>query len=400
VDVDTVLAGLFELIAPHLTEKQRRLLAGAGARALGRGGGARMARISGLSRPTVYAGVRELEDPPDPGGRIRRPGGGPKRRTTTDPGLLAALDALVEPDTRGDTDSPLRWTCKSTAQLADTLTAQGHPVSDDTVGRLLKQQGYTLQRTQKTEEGAQHPDRDAQFRYVNEQAREHLAAGQPVISVDTKKKELVGNFANGGREWQPAGEPERVGVHDFPDPEVGKAIPSGIYDLGANTGWVSVGTDHDTAAFAVATLRRWWEQVGRAAYPAATRLLVTADAGGSNGYRVRAWKTELARFAADTGLAVTVCHFPPGTSKWSKIEHRLFSHISTNWRGRPLVSHEVIVELISATTTRSGLKVRAALDKGAYPLGVRVSDRELAVVPLRRHHWHGEWNYTVLPTAA
>jgi hypothetical protein len=400
VDVDTVLAGLYELIAPHLTEKQRRLLAGAGARALGRGGGARMARISGLSRPTVYAGVRELDERPDPGGRIRRPGGGPKRRTTTDPGLLPALDALVEPDTRGDPDSPLRWTCKSTAQLAGALTAAGHRVSDDTVGRLLKQQGYTLQRTQKTEEGAQHPDRDAQFRYVNEQAKQQLAAGEPVVSVDTKKKELVGWYANGGREWQPAGEPERVGVHDFPDAEVGKAIPYGVYDLGANAGWVSVGTDHDTAAFAAATLRRWWEQVGRAAYPAATRLLVTADAGGSNGYRVRAWKTELARFAADTGLAVTVCHFPPGTSKWNKIEHRLFSHISTNWRGRPLVSHEVIVELISATTTRSGLKVRAALDKGAYPLGVKVSDRELAAVPMRRHDWHGEWNYTVLPTAA
>jgi len=395
-----VLAGLYELIAPHLTEKQRRLLAGAGARALGRGGGARMARISGLSRPTVYAGVRELDERPDPGGRIRRPGGGPKRRTTTDPGLLPALDALVEPDTRGDPDSPLRWTCKSTAQLAGALTAAGHRVSDDTVGRLLKQQGYTLQRTQKTEEGAQHPDRDAQFRYVNEQAKQQLAAGEPVVSVDTKKKELVGWYANGGREWQPAGEPERVGVHDFPDAEVGKAIPYGVYDLGANAGWVSVGTDHDTAAFAAATLRRWWEQVGRAAYPAATRLLVTADAGGSNGYRVRAWKTELARFAADTGLAVTVCHFPPGTSKWNKIEHRLFSHISTNWRGRPLVSHEVIVELISATTTRSGLKVRAALDKGAYPLGVKVSDRELAAVPMRRHDWHGEWNYTVLPTAA
>jgi hypothetical protein len=399
VDVDAVLGGLFELIAPHLTEKQRRLLAGAGARALGRGGGARMARISGLSRPTVYAGVRELEDPPDPGGRIRRPGGGPKRRTTTDPGLLAALDALVEPDTRGDPESPLRWTCKSTAQLAGALTAAGHPVSDDTVGRLLKQQGYTLQPTHKTLEGAQHPDRDGQFRYVNEQARSHLAAGQPVVSVDTKKKELVGRYANGGAEWQPAGEPERVGVHDFPDPEVGKAIPYGVYDLGANAGWVSVGVDHDTAAFAVATLRRWWAQLGRAAYPAATRLLVCADAGGSNGYRVRAWKTELARFAAEAGLAVTVCHFPPGTSKWNEIEHRLFSHISTNWRGRPLVSHQVIVELIGATTTRSGLKVRAALDNGAYPLGVKVSDGELAAVPLRRHDWHGEWNYTVLPAA-
>jgi hypothetical protein len=259
--------------------------------------------------------------------------------------------------------------------------------------------GYTLQRTQKTEEGAQHPDRDAQFRHVNEQAKQQQAAGEPVVSVDTKK-ELVGWYANGGREWQPAGAPERVGVHDFPDAEVGKAIPYGVYDLGANAGWISVGTDHDTAAFAAATLRRWWAKVGRAAYPAATRLLVTADAGGSNGSRVRAWKTELARFAADTGLAVTVCHFPPGTSKWNKIEHRLFSHISTSWRGRPLVSHEVIVELISATTTRSGLKVRAALDNGPYPLGVKVSDQELAAVPMRRHDWHGEWNYTVLPTAA
>jgi hypothetical protein len=315
VDVDTVLAGLYELIAPHLTEKQRRLLAGAGARALGRGGGARMARISGLSRPTVYAGVRELAERPDPGGRVRRRGGGPKRRTTADPGLLGALDALVDPDSRGDPVSPLRWTCKSTRELAEALTAQGHPVSDDTVGRLLKQQGYTLQRTHKTLEGAQHPDRDAQFGYVNEQARSHLAAGQPAISVDTKKKELVGRYANGGLEWQPAGQPERVLVHDFPDEELGKAIPYGVYDLGSGAGWVSVGTDHDTAAFAVATLRRWWEQVGRGAYPQAERLLVTADAGGSNGYRVRLWKTELARFAAETGLQVTVCHFPPGTSK-------------------------------------------------------------------------------------
>ena len=400
MDVDAVLAELFELVAPHLTEKQRRLLAGAAARALGRGGGARMARISGLSRPTVYAGVRELDAPPDPRGRVRGPGGGPRRLVERQPGLLSALDELVDPDTRGDPESPLRWTCKSTRQLADALGAQGFQVSDDTVGRLLKQQGYTLQRTQKTLEGAQHPDRDAQFRYLNEQAREHLAASQPVVSVDTKKKELVGRYANGGREWRPVGEPEQVAVHDFPDPEVGKAIPYGVYDLSANAGWVSVGTDHDTAAFAVATLRHWWEQTGRGAYPHAERLLITADAGGSNGYRIRAWKTELARFAAETGLAVTVCHFPPGTSKWNKIEHRLFSHISMNWRGRSLVSHEVIVELIAATQTRSGLKVRAELDRGRYPLGVRISDRELAAVPLRRHDWHGEWNYTVLPTAA
>jgi Rhodopirellula transposase DDE domain len=356
--------------------------------------------ISGLSRPTVYAGVRELDAPPDPRGRIRRPGGGPRRLVERDPGLLQALDELVDPDTRGDPESPLRWTCKSTRQLADALAGQGFQVSDDTVGRLLKQQRYTLQRTLKTEEGAQHLERDAQFRYANQQAKQHLAAGQPVVSVDTKKKELVGRYANGGREWQPADEPERVGVHDFPDEELGKAIPYGVYDLGANAGWVSVGTDHDTAAFAVATLRRWWQQVGRALYPTTTRLLVTADAGGSNGYRVRAWKTELARFAAETGLAVTVCHFPPGASKWNKIEHRLFSHIAMNWRGRPLVSHEVIVELIAATTTHSGLKVRARLDRHSYPLGVKISDRELAAVPLRRHGWHGEWNYTVLPAAA
>jgi hypothetical protein len=400
VDVDAVLGGLYELVAPHLTEKQRRLLAGAAAKALGRGGGARMARISGLSRPTVYTGVRELDTPPDPGGRIRRLGGGPKRLVQRQPGLLAALDALVDPDTRGDPESPLRWTCKSTRELADALGAQGFQVSDDTVGRLLKQQRYTLQRTQKTEEGAQHPDRDAQFRYINDTARGYLDQGLPVVSVDTKKKELVGNYANGGAEWQPVGEPERVNVHDFPHPELGKAIPYGVYDLGANAGWVSVGVDHDTAAFAVATLRRWWQQAGRTLYPNADRLLVCADAGGSNGYRVGAWKLELARFAAETGLQVTVCHFPPGTSKWNKIEHRLFSHISMNWRGRPLVSHQVIVELIAATRTHTGLKVRAELDRGSYPLGVKVPDRELAAVPLQRHGWHGEWNYTVLPAAA
>jgi hypothetical protein len=400
VDIDAVLGGLYELIAPHLTEKQRRLLAGAAARALGRGGGAWMARISGLSRPRVYTGVRELDQPPDPQGRIRRPGGGPKRAVERQPGLLQALDELVDPDTRGDPESPLRWTCKSTRQLADALAGRGFQVSDDTVGRLLKQQRYTLQRTLKTQEGAQHPDRDQQFRYVNEQAKAHLTDGQPVVSVDTKKKELVGRYANGGAEWQPTGWPERVGVHDFPDPTLGKAIPYGVYDLGANTGWVSVGCDHDTAAFAVASLRRWWETMGKALYPTAGRLLVTADAGGSNGYRIRAWKTELAAFAAEIGLQVTVCHFPPGTSKWNKIEHRLFSHISMNWRGRPLISHEVIVELIAATTTHPGLRVYAELDRGRYPLGVKVSDRELAAAPLRRHDWHGEWNYTVLPAAA
>jgi hypothetical protein len=401
VDTDTVLAATFTAILPHLNERQRRLLLGAAARALGRGGAGRVVQASGVSRPTVDAGIRELAQPggAERSGRARRPGAGRRRLVERDPGLGEALDRLVDPDTRGDPESPLRWTCKSTRQLAGALTAQGHPVSADTVGRLLRAQGYGLQRTAKTLEGRQHPDRDAQFGYISEQATVQLAAGQPVVSVDAKKKELVGAFANGGAEWQPAGQPEKVDVHDFPDPRLGKAIPYGVYDLGANTGWVSVGTDHETSAFAVATLRRWWHGVGRAAYPAADRLLVCADAGGSNDYRRRLWKTELGRLAAETGLAITVCHYPPGTSKWNKIEHRLFSHITMNWRGRPLVSHQVIVELIGATTTGAGLTVHAELDQGAYPKGVKVSDHELAAVPLRRHAWHGEWNYTVLPQA-
>jgi Rhodopirellula transposase DDE domain len=390
VDRDEVLAATFSLIGPHLTERQRRLLLGAAARALGYGGVSRVARLAEASRPTVRRGAAELDQPADPRGRIRQHEG-PKRRRDTDLGLLQALDRLVEPDTRGDPQSPLRWTCKSTRELAEALTAQGHPVSDDTVGRLLREQGYRLQRTVKTLEGAQHPDRDAQFRYLNQQAKVHLAAGQPVVSVDTKKKELVGRFANG--------EPDQVNVHDFPDPKLGKAIPYGVYDVGANSGWVGVGTDHDTAAFAVQTLRRWWQQVGRLAHPQADRLLVCADAGGSNGYRVRAWKAELARLAAETGLQVTVCHLPPGTSKWNRIEHRLFSAISMNWRGRPLESHDVVVELIGATTTRTGLRVRAELDRGRYPLGTKVGDQSLAAVPLVRHEFHGEWNYTVHPAA-
>jgi Rhodopirellula transposase DDE domain len=401
VQPEQLLGAIYELVSPRLDERQRRLLAAAAARTLGRGGITMVARATGMSRQTVYDGLADLDDATGlAAGRARRAGGGRKRLTERDPGLVAALEALVDPVTRGDPESPLRWTCKSTAQLARALTAQGHPVSDDTVGRLLKQQDYTLQRTRKTVEGAQHPDRDAQFGYLNEQARAHLAAGQPVVSVDTKKKELVGDYANPGQEWQPQGAPVEVKVHDFPDKQLGKAIPYGVYDLGANIGWVGVGTDHDTARFAVATLGRWWEQAGRALYPDAERLLVTADAGGSNGYRVRAWKTELARFAAATGLAVTVCHFPPGTSKWNRIEHRLFSAISVNWRGRPLVSHEVIVELIGATTTRTGLRVHAELDRGVYPLGVKVSDAELAAVPLTRHDWHGEWNYSIAPRTA
>jgi hypothetical protein len=315
---EAALARTYALIWPFLDERQRRLLLAAGSRGLGRGGISRIARATGASRQTVHTGLAELDGRVGLAGRVRRPGAGRKRRRDLDPGLVPALEALVDPDTRGDPESPLRWTSKSTRQLAEALSGAGHLVSDDTVGRLLREQGHTLQRTRKTLEGAQHPDRDAQFHYLNEQAREHLAAGQPVISVDCKKKELVGQYANGGREWQPTGQPERVKTHDFPDAELGKAIPYGVYDLGANTGWVSVGVDHDTSAFAVATLRRWWQQVGRVAYPHATRLLVNADAGGSNDYRRRLWKTELAKLAAETGLEITVCHLPPGTSKWNK----------------------------------------------------------------------------------
>jgi len=400
---EEALGVMFAVLSPHLDERQRRLLAGAQARALGRGGVTVVARATRLGLTTVKKGAVEIDQGPEVTGRVRRPGAGRPKAPEQDPELMAALDALVEPDARGDPMSPLRWTAKSTRTLADELTRQGHRVSASTVAGLLTGLGYSLQATSKQVEGAQHPDRDGQFRYLNEQARAHLAAGQPVISVDTKKKEVVGNLANSGREWQPKGSPVRVDVHDFPDPKVGKAIPFGVYDLGADAGWVTVGDDHDTAAFAVATIRRWWEQVGKSAYPQAERLLITADAGGSNSYRSRLWKVELGRLAADTGLQITVCHFPPGTSKWNRIEHRLFSHISMNWRGRPLTSHETVVDLIGATTTRTGLKVRAELDRGSYPTGVKVADKDLAAVPLQRHDWHGDWNYTVTmtrPTAA
>lgn len=402
---EEALAAMFAVLSAHLDERQRRLLAGAQARALGRGGIAMVARASGMARSTVRIGTSEIDQGPELTRRARRPGAGRPKATAHDPGLLAALDALVEPTARGDPESPLRWTCKSTRKLADELGAQGHRVSARTVAELLVGMDYSLQATAKQVEGAQHPDRDGQFRYLNEQARQHLADSQPVISVDTKKKEVVGNLADKGREWRPKGSPVRVDVHDCPDPNIGKAIPYGVYDLGADQGWVSVGDDHDTASFAVATIRRWWQLVGKVAYPDAARLLVTADAGGSNSYRSRLWKVELGKLAAETGLAVTVCHFPPGTSKWNRIEHRLFSQISLNWRGRPLVSHEVVVDLIGATTTRTGLRVRAELDRGRYPTGVKVRDAELAAVPLIRHDWHGEWNYTITsattrPTAA
>ena len=313
-----------------------------------------------------------------------------------DPAVVAALERLVDPTTRGDPESPLRWTSKSTRTLADELCAQGHSVAPRTVAKLLHESGYSLQATRKTREGRDHPDRDAQFRYLSGQINAHLGSGDPVVSVDTKKKELVGRYKNAGREWQPTGQPEQVEVYDFIG-EAGKAIPYGVYDVAANAAWVSVGRDHDTAAFAVATLRRWWQAMGRPLYPHSRRLLICADGGGSNGYRVRLWKVELAALAAETRLEITVCHLPPGTSKWNKIEHRLFSHISMNWRGRPLESHETVVQLIAATTTHSGLAVQAELDDRTYPKGTKITDEQMASLPLTRHDFHGEWNYTLQP---
>ena len=393
----------FEVMRPHLSEFQRRLWLGAEAAELGPGGVAIVAGATGVTADTVRRGRAEAAGAQVPGpGRSRRPGGGRKRAEAHDGELIAALEALVDPVSRGDPMSPLRWTCKSTRALARALTGGGHPVSEFVVRRLLHQAGYSLQANAKVSEGAsQHPDRDAQFGYLNDQAAAHLAAGNPVISVDAKKKENVGEFRNGGREWQPKGSPEPVNVHDFIDKDLGKVTPYGIYDVAANAGWVSVGTDHDTAAFAVATIGRWWQAVGQPAYPAATGLLICADGGGSNGYRTRLWKTELAALAARTGLTITVCHLPPGTSKWTKLEHRLFSRISMNWRGRPLTCHEVIVETIAATTTRTGLAVTAELDTGSYPKGIKISDRQITELEqtrvLTRHHFHGEWNYTLSP---
>jgi len=343
----------------------------------------------------VTRAVAELDEPTQAVvGRVRRPGAGRKPLTETDPGLVDALEVLVDPATRGDPQSPLRWTSKSTRTLADELTAGGHGASAGTVGTLLRRLGYSLQAAVKTREGNQHADRDAQFRYLAAQVDEHQGGGQPVVSVDTKKKELVGPYKNDGQEWRPKGCPEETNVHDFVG-EQGKAIPYGIYDVAADAGWVSVGKDNDTSTFAVATLRRWWQSMGAPIYPEATRLLICADGGGSNGSRTRLWKVELAKLAAETSLEITVCHLPPGTSKWNKIEHRLFSHISMNWRGRPLESHEAIVQLIAATTTRSGLTVKAELDQGTYPKGVKITDQQMAALPLNRHEFHGDWNYTL-----
>ena len=390
----------FGLLLPHLNERQRRLLLATEARLLGHGGVRAVAQVARVSETTIRKGLVDLDadQGPLPGGRVRRPGGGRKRAEDNDPGLVPALLGLVEPDERGDPMSPLRWTTKSLRHLANQLTEQGHAVSAATVGRLLRHHGFSLQATAKTLEGAQHPDRDAQFRYINTQVKQHQADREPVISVDAKKKEMLGQLPNAGREWRPKGQPIRVEDHSFfTGPQGPQAIPYGIYDLTADAGWVNVGVDHDTAAFAVASIRRWWQARGRADYPHAARLLITADAGGSNSYRYRVWKAELARLATDTGLAITVCHFPPGTSKWNKIEHRLFSQITMNWRGRPLTSHEVVVNTIASTRTRTGLRVEAELDTSAYPTGVAVSKGQLAALPIHRHDTHGAWNYTIHP---
>jgi len=401
-DLAESVARRYAALRPHMTEFQRRLWLGAEAAELGPSGVFIVAQATGVAADTVRRGRKEAENGTAPGeGRSRRAGGGRKRAEAHDVGLVAAFESLIDPVTRGDPESPLRWTSKSIRALTAALREKGHEVSDFVTRRLLREGGYSLQANAKTIEGTQHADRDAQFGYLNAQAREHLDAGDPVISVDTKKKELVGEFKNGGREWRPAGDPERVKVHDFADKTLGKANPYGVYDIGANTGWVSVGTDHDTAEFAVNTIATWWREVGKPMYPNAARLMISADGGGSNGYRTRLWKTELARLAAATGLRITVCHLPPGTSKWNKIEHRLFAHISMNWRGRPLTSHEVIVETIAATTTRTGLTVRAELDDAEYPKGIKIPDKQVKALEtqgiLARHEFHGEWNYTLNP---
>jgi transposase len=392
------VARKYAVLRPHLDERQRRLLLGLEASELGRGGIKAVAEATGVHPDTVARGVREVAGEVEPTPRVRAAGGGRKTRADTDPELVAALQGLVSPATRGDPMSLLVWTTKSTRKLAGALSQLGHPVSDRTVARMLRGMGFSLQGNAKVTEGRQHEDRDAQFGYLNAAVATHVGARQPVISVDTKKKELVGEFKNGGREYQPAGSPERVHVHDFPDKDLGKAIPYGIYDVSANTGWVSVGTDHDTSAFAVQTLRRWWQTVGGDRYRTADRLLICADGGGSNGYRVRAWKIELAKFAAETGLTITVCHLPPGTSKWNQIEHRLFSQITMNWRGRPLITHQVIVELISATSTSTGLTVHCILDTEQYPTGITYRSDDVDALPITRHDFHGEWNYTIHPT--
>jgi hypothetical protein len=391
----------YQSLLPEMDERRRRQWAAAEARELGWGGVSLVARATGLSRPTINAGLRELDQPvPQRAAqatRVRQPGGGRRSLTKTDPGLLSALESLVEPVTRGDPESPLRWTCKSTRRLAEELTRKNHRVGPRTVALLLHSAGYSLQANRKTREGLAHPDRNAQFEYINASVARSLLHDQPAISVDTKKKELVGDFKNGGREWRPQGKPEEVRVHDFLDKTLGKAIPYGVYDMVNNQGWVSVGIDHDTAQFATNSIRRWWHEMGEARFPKAKELLITADGGGSNGHRTRLWKVSLQALADELGLTLDVCHFPPGTSKWNKIEHRLFSFITQNWRGKPLVSHQAVVSLIANTTTSTGLIVKAALDTNHYDTEIKVSDGELAGLRLHRHEFHGDWNYTISP---
>jgi DDE family transposase len=390
-------------LAALMDERMRRQWAAAEAKSYGWGGIRAVSTATGLSPNTIGKGLEELESQrihtsAAGGARLRRPGGGRKRATDADPGLASALERLVDPSTRGDPMSPLRWTCKSTSQLASELTNQGHPVCARTVGRLLKASGYSLQGNRKTKEGANHPDRNAQFEHINATVMRFQRRGQPVISVDTKKKELVGEFRNSGREWQPKGEPVEVRVHDFMDKELGKAIPYGIYDITENEGWVSVGIDHDTARFAAEAIHRWWKKMGSKRHRGARELLITADGGGSNGSRCRLWKVALQDLADQLEMPVHVCHFPPGTSKWNKIEHRMFCHITQNWRGRPLVSHEVIINLIANTATTQGLQIQAELDTESYPAGVKVTNEELAAVKLKPSKFHGEWNYRILPS--
>jgi len=401
---DSDIQHRFRSLSPFLDERMRRLVAAAESEAMGYGGVSAVSRATGVSRRAITEGVKELGQTKKSKktsalrSRIRRQGAGRKRASLKDPTLLEDLDGLVDPVTRGDPESPLRWTCKSVRHLAEELQREGHSVSYQTVSELLHDLDYSLQANQKNLEGSHHPDRNEQFEYINRKAKRYLKQGEPVISVDTKKKELVGDFKNAGREWQLKGKPEPVRVHDFEikQPDKGKVAPYGVYDLGRNEGWVNVGVDHDTAAFAVESIRRWWRLMGRPNYPKAKRLLITADAGGSNGTRVRLWKWELQQLADETGLEISVCHFPPGTSKWNKIEHRLFSFISQNWRGKPLISHEVIINLIAATTSKTGLEVKSGLDANSYPDGIKISDQQMAELRLRRDTFHGDWNYTVL----
>jgi hypothetical protein len=399
-----ILKKKFEALRPLLNERALRRWAAVEAQALGWGGVTRVAEATGLTRATIQAGMAELQGKQPAAeqerlvGRVRRPGAGRKRLEDQAPGLLRDLEALVEPATRGDPQSPLRWTCKSTQKLADALKEKGYQISERKVAALLTGLDYSLQANRKVLEGTQHPDRNTQFEYINEQVKAFQARQQPIISVDTKKKELVGDFKNSGREWQPTGQPEKVRVYDFMDKDLGKAIPYGVYDVTHNEGWVSVGVDHDTAEFAVASIKRWWYHMGCVVYPKAEELLIIADGGGSNGSRTRLWKRELQQLANDAGLKVTVCHFPPGTSKWNKIEHRMFAYITQNWRGRPLLTHEVIVNLIGSTTTRRGLRIKAELDTNTYEKGIKVSEKEMEGINLTRYEFHGEWNYQISPS--